>query len=84
MESVKDRFEEAYADRPARDWLGIVVQESVLQQLANLRSHDDIRERLEAGELLLYGWMRNDETSAITAYDPATGQFVTRRPGVLS
>jgi len=75
MQPVKERFQSTYADRPARDWLGIVVQEAVLQQLANLRSHADIRCRLRSRKLLLHGWLRDDETSAITTYDPVLGQF---------
>ncbi len=75
MQPVKERFQSTYADRPARDWLGIIVQEAILRQLASLRSHSYIQSRLRDGRLLLHGWLRNDETSAITAYDPVAGQF---------
>ncbi len=64
-----------YADRSAQDWLDIVVQESVLQQLANLRSHLSVESRIRDGTLLMHGWIRDDDTSAITAYDPTAGQF---------
>ena len=77
MESVKNRYREAYADRPADERLGLLVQESVLQQLANLRSHEEIRSRLEVGNLLLHGWVRDDESAAIHVYDAKTGQFST-------
>lgn len=75
IQSVKARVEATYADRSAGDWLGLVVQESVLQQLANLRSHADIRSRLEQGELLMHGWVRDDKTSTVSAYKPKSGQF---------
>ena len=54
----------------------LMVQESVLQQLANPRSHEEIRSRLGAGNLLLHGWVRDDESVAIHVYDAKTGQFV--------
>ena len=75
MENVKERFRVTYADRPARDWLSIVVQESVLQQLANLRSHTSVESRLRDGTLLMHGWIRDDDSSAIAAYNPTAGQF---------
>lgn len=75
MQAVTERCQATYADRPAEEWGGIVVQETVLQQLANLRSHAHIQSRLREGSVRLHGWLRDDETSVITAYDPAVGQF---------
>lgn len=77
MQSVKDRFPTAYAQRPSDEWLGLVVQESALQQLANLRSHEEIRTRLESGDLLLYEWVRDDESAAVHTYNAKTGRFGT-------
>jgi carbonic anhydrase len=74
-ECVRDRFMAAYKERPPKDWLRIIVQENVLQQLANLRSHTDILSRLNDGSLVLHGWLRDDETSVISSYDPEIGQF---------
>jgi len=73
--SVKDRIESVYTDRPLRELLGILVQETILQQLSNLRSHQRIASRLQQGKLMLHGWIRDDANSMITAYDPVTGQF---------
>jgi carbonic anhydrase len=75
MQCVGERLHTTYRDRPAREWLGIVIQETILQQIANLRSHAYIQSRLRQAELLLHGWIRNDQTSTITAYDAVTGQF---------
>jgi hypothetical protein len=41
--SLSSRFEEVYLNRPEREWLAIIAQESVLLQLANLRRHLVIR-----------------------------------------
>jgi carbonic anhydrase len=75
LECVTRRFEEIYVKRPAREWLRIIAQESVLQQLANLCVDATIRSRLSNGSLRLHGWMRDDETSVVVAFDPASGQF---------
>jgi carbonic anhydrase len=69
------QFEELYANRPAGEWLGIIAQELVLLQLANLGGHAEIQSRLSSGTLHLHGWMRDDETSVVAAFDPASGQF---------
>jgi carbonic anhydrase len=74
-EYVSRRFEECYMDRPRHEWLGIIAQESVIQQLVNLCGHAIIRTRLRNGSLHLHGWMRDDETSAVSAFDPTLGQF---------
>jgi carbonic anhydrase len=75
LESVSRRFHEFYAKRPEREWLRIIAQESVLQQLASLRGQAKIRSRLHDGSLCLHGWMRDDETSVVAPFDPASGQF---------
>jgi carbonic anhydrase len=74
-ESVSRRFEELYINRPECEWLALIAQESVLLQLANLCGHAAIRPRLRNGSLRLHGWMRDDDTSVIAAFDPASGQF---------
>lgn len=74
-EWVSKRFKELYIQRPQHEWLAIIAQESVIHQLANLYDEATIRHRLENGSLRLHGWMRDDDTSAITAFSPASGQF---------
>jgi len=75
IEDVLRRFQSTYIKRPESDWLQIIAQESVLQQLANLRSHKQIQSRLDAGSLFLHGWIREDQTSAIAAFDTNSGQY---------
>ncbi|MFT7642979.1 MAG: carbonic anhydrase [Pirellulaceae bacterium] len=72
---VRQRLDETYYDRRPIDWQGIIVQEAVLQQLANLRSHMYIQSRLQEGSLRMHGWIRDDQTATIASYDPVTGQF---------
>jgi carbonic anhydrase len=75
LEPVRKRMTSVYKNRPTKDWLRIIAQENVLQQLANLRSHAEILSRLSDGSLILHGWLRDDQMSTISAFDPSKGQF---------
>jgi carbonic anhydrase len=72
---VRERFMATYKERPPKEWLRIIAQENVLQQLANLRSHKDILSRLNDGSVVLHGWLRDDEASVISTYNPEIRQF---------
>ena len=60
--------------RPAR--VTATVEENVLIQLENLRTHPVVAARLARGELSLHGWVYKIETGAVFAYDPRQGQFL--------
>lgn len=75
MQRVRERFHVTYPDLPCQEWLGVVAQGSVLQQLALLKSHPCVGSQLRHHRLLLHGWMRDDQSSAIAAFDPVAGQF---------
>lgn len=75
--SVERRFKRVYADRPSQEHRQILIQESALQQLANIQARPDVKSRLGDGSLRLHAWVRNDEMSTIAKFDPATGQFET-------
>ena len=51
------------------------VQENVLAQLENLRTHPAVAARLARGALHLHGWVYKIETGEVFSYDPASGQF---------
>lgn len=65
----------AYADRPEEEQLNVAIQENVLQQLVNLRTHPSIAAKLASGQLRLHGWVYKIPTGEIFAYDPDSGQF---------
>lgn len=52
------------------------VREHVLNQLANLQSHEFVQDKLREGRLHLHGWVVNDHTARIESYDPTSGDFV--------
>ena len=62
------------------------VEENVLVQIENLRTHPVVRSRLSRGKLQLYGWVYKFETGQVFQYDSERGQFlsVTDAPASLT
>lgn len=65
-----------YADRTEADLLNITIQENVLVQLENLRTHPVVAVAVASGKLKLHGWVYKFETGQVFAYAPQEGQFV--------
>lgn len=62
-----------YTDRTA--FLNILVQEHVLQQIENLKTHPVVKAAIAHNMLALHVWIYKFETGDIAAYDPDEGQF---------
>lgn len=62
------------ADGNAR--LTATVEENVLVQLENLRTHPSVAAAASRDELKLHGWTYKFETGQVFAYDPESGQFL--------
>lgn len=56
------------------------VQENVLVQLENLRTHPAVAARMARGQLNLHAWVYKLEDGRVFAYDPSEGQYVPLRP----
>ncbi len=56
--------------------LNVAIQENVLVQLENLRTHPAVAAALARNELKLHGWVYKFETGQIFAYDPQNGQYL--------
>ncbi len=56
--------------------LTVTVEENVLVQLENLRTHPSVLAAVARRELNLHGWVYKFETGQVFAYDPSQGQFV--------
>jgi carbonic anhydrase len=54
----------------------VLIQENVLVQLENLRTHPAVAVALAKGELRLHAWVYKIETGQVFAYDPEPGQFL--------
>ena len=76
-ESTQRIIEENYShltDPTAR--LTATVEENVLVQLENLRTHPTVAAALGRQALNLHGWVYKFETGQVFTYDPNDGQFV--------
>lgn len=58
-----------------RDRLTATVEENVLVQLENLRTHPSVAAALGRDELKLHGWVYKFETGQVFGYNPEKGQF---------
>ncbi len=71
-----------YAERTGAALLTTAVEENVLVQLENLRTHPRVAAALACGKMKLHGWVYKFETGQVFAYDATSGQFLplTREP----
>lgn len=69
---IKENYQ--HLDEAAR--LKAAIEENVLVQLENLRTHPSVAARLARGELHLHGWVYKFETGQVFHYDPQQGQFL--------
>ena len=56
--------------------LTATVEENVLVQLENLRTHPSVAAAMERGELRVHGWVYKIQTGEVFAYDATQAQFV--------
>lgn len=64
---------EHITDERAR--LTAMIEENVLVQLENLRTHPSVAAALARGAIKLHGWVYKFETGQVFAYDPRENQF---------
>lgn len=69
---IRDNYGHLDGDR----LLTAAVEENVLVQLENLRTHPAVGSRLARGDLHLHGWVYKIETGEVFAYDVGNAQFV--------
>ncbi|PQO28900.1 carbonic anhydrase [Blastopirellula marina] len=76
-EATRRIVEENYAHLtdPARR-LMLTVEENVLVQLENLRTHPAVAAAIARGELKLHGWVYKFETGEVFTFDPDQNHFV--------
>lgn len=75
-EATRRIIQEKYADLRGEDLLTATVEENVLVQLENLRTHPLVAARLAQNRLKLHAWVYELETGEMFAFDPDAGQFV--------
>ncbi len=75
-ESTRRTVKENYTDLNDEELLNITMQENVLAQLENLRTHPAVAARLAGGNLNLHAWSYKIETGEVFSYQPDEGQFL--------
>jgi carbonic anhydrase len=68
---------ESYGHLHGNQLLHATVEENVLEQLENLRTHPSVAKAVAGGMLHLHGWVYKIETGEVFAFDPARGQYTS-------
>jgi carbonic anhydrase len=74
-EATRRIIQEKYPERTGLSQLTTAVEENVLVQLENLRTHPAVAARLSTGKLKLHGWVYKIETGEVFSYDPLSHEF---------
>ena len=74
-EATRRILRENYRDRSEEALRTLAVEENVLVQLENLRTHPAVAAGLARRELRLHGWVYKLETGEIFEYDPVSSQY---------
>lgn len=84
-ETTRRIMRENYGHLEGQSLITATVQENVLSQLENLRTHPVVAARLARGTLHLHGWVYKIETGDVFSYDAATSQFtpITSLPAAM-
>ena len=82
-DSARAIIRENYKELEGPPLLSACVQENVLAQIENLKTHPVVAARLASGRLNLHGWVYKLETGEVFAYDPSAGQFTLLSESVV-
>jgi carbonic anhydrase len=74
-DACKEVVETVYADLPPEAKWKVAIEENVLTQIENLRTHPAVAVGLAQGDLKLHAWVYKMETGQVFAYDPQAGQY---------
>ncbi|MBK5295215.1 MAG: carbonic anhydrase [Acidobacteriia bacterium] len=75
-ESARFVVQENHSHLSGADLLNALIEQNVLAQLDNLRTHPAVSARLAKGQLNLHGWVYDIGSGEVTAHDPAQARFV--------
>jgi carbonic anhydrase len=75
-ESARFVVQENHSHLSGADLLNTMIEQNVLAQLDNLRTHPAVSARLAKGQLNLHGWVYNIGSGEVKTYDPAERRFV--------
>ncbi|MDX2107197.1 MAG: carbonic anhydrase [Candidatus Melainabacteria bacterium] len=69
-------IEKEYANASEKEKIDVAVQENVLVQMENLRTHPAVKAALNFGRLNLHGWVYDIRTGEVLVYYPELEQFL--------
>lgn len=72
LDALKHNYTEALHDDNLQT---TAAAENVVHQLTNLTTHPTVRERLDAGQLTLHGWLYDITNGKVYAFDEDKAQF---------
>ncbi|HTE16775.1 MAG TPA: carbonic anhydrase [Armatimonadota bacterium] len=75
-EATRRIAKENYDHLSGRELLTATIEENVLVQLENLRTHPAVAAAISRGKLCLHAWVYKIETGAVFAYDVQEEQFL--------
>jgi carbonic anhydrase len=75
-EATRRVMHENYPDLAQGDAVNVAIQENVLIQLENLRTHPMVAARLASNRLWLHGWVYKIETGEVFGFEEDEGQFL--------
>jgi carbonic anhydrase len=75
-EATRRVMKKHYAALPQDDKLETCIEENVLVQVENLRTHPAVLAALTRGALQLHAWVYEIESGRVVAFDADDGQFV--------
>lgn len=75
-EAARRTVAELHPDAEGEELLELMIDQNVVTQLTNLRTHPAVAARLAAGRLAVHGWHYRIETGEVRVYDESVQQFV--------
>lgn len=75
-ERARFMVQDNYPNLEGADLLNALIEENVVAQLENLRTHPAVASRLRKGKLQLHGWVYQIDHGTVTAFDPELTRFV--------
>ncbi|MCA9588880.1 MAG: carbonic anhydrase, partial [Myxococcales bacterium] len=75
-EATRRIMRDSYGALEGQALVDTAVEENVLAQIENLRTHPAVMSRLMRGQLTLHAWVYDIEDGSVHAFSPDVGQFV--------
>jgi carbonic anhydrase len=75
-EAARHTVEHLHPDADEETKFQAMIEQNVICQLANLRTHPAIAARLTAGTLAVHGWKYSIETGEVLVYDEMMRRFI--------